>query len=258
MPAASGSAPQPSLVEGKTDYGIDAPGVVLTFLLLGPALIVAGVLMFTLGHGNLWRSLANTGVWSGSFCTAEGLLMLLYAKVGKFRHRDTMLAMHDWRGDEQVLDVGTGRGLLLIGAAKKLTYGHGIGIDIWSSKDLSGNAADNTERNIELEGVAGKLELRSEDARKMSFPDGSFDVVLSNLCLHNIPGSDGRTAACREITRVLKPGGVALISDFQKTSEYARTFRQAGLEVSRSGMFIWTTFPPLRIVKAMKPEASPA
>ena len=144
---------------------------------------------------------------------STGLLMLLYAKWGKFRHRDMMLNMLRWRGDERVLDVGTGRGLLLIGAARRLTTGRGTGIDVWSTKDLSGNSLSRTQANIDVEGVQDKVNIKSDDARKLSFPDASFDVVLSNLCIHNIPASDGRAQACREIARVLKPGGTALISD---------------------------------------------
>jgi cyclopropane fatty-acyl-phospholipid synthase-like methyltransferase len=43
------------------------------------------------------------------------------------------------RGDETVLDVGYGRGLHLIGAAKRLTTGKAPGVDIWQAEDLSGN-----------------------------------------------------------------------------------------------------------------------
>ena len=178
--------------------------------------------------------------------------MIVYAKRGKFRHRDRMLGMIAWRGDEHVLDVGTGRGLLMIGAAKKLRTGKSVGIDIWNDEDLSGNFRDNTLRNATNEGVREKIELLSEDARKMSFSDGCFDVILSNLCLHNIPSHEGRVEACREIARVLKPRGVALISDFQKTGEYASTFVAAGLRVERFGPFFLDTFPPLMIVRATK------
>jgi arsenite methyltransferase len=80
----------------------------------------------------------------------EGVLMIVYAKHGKFLHRDRILAMVDWKGDESVLDVGTGRGLLMIGAAKKLTTGKAAGIDIWSTKDLSGNAMERTLPNADL------------------------------------------------------------------------------------------------------------
>lgn len=66
---------------------------------------------------------------------AQGLLMIYYAKAGKFRCRDRILNFIDWKGQEAVLDVGTGRGLLLIGAAKRTT-GRAVGIDLWSQEDF--------------------------------------------------------------------------------------------------------------------------
>src|SRR5262249_54722402 len=149
-----------------------------------------------------------------------------YSKVGKFRHRDRMLAKIAWRGDEQVLDVGTGRGLLLIGAAKKSARGKATGIDIWSAKDLSANAMEATLANAVLEGVRDRVELKTEDASRMTFADSTFDVVVSNLCIHNIEDPKGRDNACREIARVLKPGGIAVISDFKNTGAYAGVFTQ--------------------------------
>jgi ubiquinone/menaquinone biosynthesis C-methylase UbiE len=163
-----------------------------------------------------------------------------------------MLKMIPWRGDEQVLDVGTGRGLLLVGAARLLKSGNATGIDVWSTKDLSGNSLERTQANIEVEGVKDRVQLKSDDARKLSFPDASFDVVLSNLCIHNIPDAEGRAQACREIARVLKPGGTALISDFIKTGFYQKVFIASGLKVTRTSMNL-LSFPPLRVVKAEKP-----
>src|SRR5271170_6127486 len=208
----------------KLDYGIDAPGVVRNLFVFGVLLLVLGSLFPVLHIGPvifLWHSGALT---TGILCIVEGFLMLLYAKHGKFRHRDRMLRMVDWRGDESVLDVGTGRGLLMIGAAKKLTTGKAVGIDIWSTKDLSGNVMEKTLQNADLEGVRGKVDVQSGDASAMKFPDASFDVVVSNLCIHNIPTREGRDKACREIVRVLKPGGKAIISDFIKTGDYVKAF----------------------------------
>jgi ubiquinone/menaquinone biosynthesis C-methylase UbiE len=86
----------------------------------------------------------------------------------------------------------------------------------------------------------------------MAFPDASFDVVLSNLCLHNIYDEPTRHKALAQIVRVLKPGGIALISDYKRTGEYASQFRNAGLIVEKKrGSFI-TTFPPLNVVIARK------
>jgi SAM-dependent methyltransferase len=228
----------------STDYGVDAPGVIRNFIVLGSALV-------TVSHF-LPRFLGSFGTVTGAVFLFEGLAMFLYAKSGKFRHRDRMLGMISWSGGEQVLDVGTGRGLLMIGAAKRLLSGKAIGIDIWNASDLSGNSMDNTLRNVESEGVKARIELRTEDARHLSFQDGTFDVVLSNLALHNIATAFDRAKACREIARVLKPGGTALISDFQKTGEYAAAFEAAGLVVSRQGPFLLDTFPPLWVVKATK------
>ena len=53
--------------------------------------------------------------------------------------------------------------------------------------------------------------------------------------------------------RVLKPGGLALISDYKRTSEYADEFHNAGLLVEKKRGSLITTFPPLTIVIARKP-----
>lgn len=171
----------------KPDYGIDAPGVVCTLFLTGVALLIAsGIARY---FGSPWQ---QSFFWPGIMLVAESLLMMAYSKWGKLLHRDRMLRLYAWRGDEQVLDVGTGRGLLLIGAAKKLTTGFATGIDIWKASDLGGNTRERTERNLAQEGVAHKCALMDEDASEMGFADGAFDVVVSNLCLHNISNREAR------------------------------------------------------------------
>ena len=67
-----------------------------------------------------WVRCMGSIVWGGSWM-ATATLMLAYAKIGKFRHRERILdAGAACGGGETVLDVGTGRGLLAIGAAKRL------------------------------------------------------------------------------------------------------------------------------------------
>jgi arsenite methyltransferase len=237
----------------KPDYGIDAPGVVRNLFIASVLLPVLSSLFPVLRVGPviiLWKPAALV---TGVLCLIEGVLMIIYAKHGKFLHRDRMLAMVDWKGNEQVLDVGTGRGLLMIGAAKQLTTGKSVGIDIWSTKDLSGNAMEKTLQNADLEGVRSKVDVQNGDASAMKFPDASFDVVVSNLCIHNIPSRSGRDQACREIIRVLKPGGKAIISDFIRTRDYVKAFKAAGAVTSRTGLDFLRTFPPLRIIEVRKP-----
>src|SRR5439155_13314827 len=99
------------------------------------------------------------------------------SKVGKLRFREKLLSEIPWRGDEQVLDVGCGHGLMLIGAAKRLKTGKAIGVDLWQKEDQAGNSREATWENIALENVAERVELKDGDARQLPFADGSFDVV---------------------------------------------------------------------------------
>ena len=236
----------------RVDYGIDAPGVIRNLLVLGVVILAASLLVPPFHVGSALVDLR--GFWlTGTTCLLFGGLMLLYSLRGKFRHRDRMLALAKLRGDEDVLDVGTGRGLLLVGAAKKLVTGRAVGLDIWKTSDLSSNARAKTEAVLEQEGVTDRCRLLERPAQDTGLPDASFDVILSNLCLHNISATGERDAACREIVRLLKPGGVAVISDFRHTGQYAKVFQAAGLTVRRS-YHPWDTFPPLTIVEARKPK----
>lgn len=244
----------PTSLKQRPDYGIDAPKVLRNmFLFGGLALLLTFVPPRTLHVGSLDIDWHTSLAWMGGFLLAEGLLMLFYVKVGKYWHRDRMLALHNWRGDEQVLDVGCGRGLLLAGAARRLRpEGHATGIDIWSNEDMGGNSEAATLHNLELEGVTDRCTLVSEGAQAMRFADASFDVIVSNLCLHNIYDLPTRRKALHEIVRVLKPGGLALISDYKLTGEYAAEFVDMGLTVERRWGNVLATFPPLRIVIARK------
>jgi arsenite methyltransferase len=242
---------------GRQRYGIDAPVVIAAFVVCGGGGAAAAAWALGHGAGTTWRPLLAAALTTGAVFVVQGVLMLAYSLVGKYRHRDRMLDRIAWRGDERVLDVGTGRGLLAVGAALRGAGVRVVGVDIWSAKDLSNNTAEAARRNAELAGVGDRVEVRDGDARRLDFPDASFDVVVSNLCLHNIPRAADRAQACREIARVLAPGGVALVSDFRHTRSYARALASDGLAVRRGAPHLFTTFPPLRIVRAERPP-SPA
>src|SRR5579885_2484667 len=101
----------------KPDYGVDAPNVIRNLLVIGVGVAAITTIWHTIRVGPVTFILfPSLYVCAASFLL-PGILMLVYAKYGKFRHRDRMLGYVSWRGDEQVLDVGTGRGLLLVGAA---------------------------------------------------------------------------------------------------------------------------------------------
>ena len=227
-PPPSGVTTRPP--RGHADYGIDAPGVVRLFLVLG----VVGLAALVTRLAGIWSERTWLGAigWpvmcSGLSMGMTGAVMWWDSRFGKVRRRDRVLAGLPWRGDETVLDVGCGRGLYLIGAARHVPRGRAVGIDVWNASDLSGNAMDATRRNAEIEGVADRVELKTADAREMPFADGTFDCVFSCMALHNIYDAPGREKAIREIARVLRPGGRAVILDMRHTGQYAEVFRAAG------------------------------
>jgi arsenite methyltransferase len=234
----------------KADYGIDAPGEIRNFVILGVAFLFLAIFFPVIKPGVV----IVTGMfWPAGWCLGIAGLMLLYSKVGKFNHAKRMVQLAQIGGHEEVLDVGTGRGLVMIEAAKSLTTGHATGLDIWNAVDLSGNAEKNAKDNISLEGVDGRCSLVDASAQSMPFENGRFDVVLSNMCLHNITPRSEQDKACAEIVRVLRPGGIAVISDFRDFGHYTQVFEKAGLTCTRQ-LFPFDTFPPVTVLTGNKPS----
>lgn len=217
----------------RARYGIDAPGIMLGLALGGGAVVLFGSLLAALAPGT-WRYVGGVVALLGAVPLFFGLLMVVYALVGKVRTRERILDLARLHGDEIVLDVGTGAGLLLVGAAKRTPRGKVVGIDLWAAKDLSDNAAATTMRNVEVEGVADRVEVQTGDARALAFSDATFDRVVSLLCIHNVEGKSDQARACREIARVLKPGGRVVVGDYVPTHAYAAALAEAGLTIVRS------------------------
>ena len=231
----------------KINYGIDAPGVIRNLFI---ASAVGFIVPFTLPSIPVGPIVFDTSgfVWMGVCCGFMAVWMLVYSTYGKKLHRDRLLRLYDWKGNEQVLDVGTGAGLMMIGAAKKIRTGKVTGIDIWNSEDLTDNSGAITKSNAVLEGVFDRVEILNMNATALTFDNNSFDCILSNLCLHNLYVFAERQKACDEIYRVLKPGGKAIISDFKHMSEYKTRFEQSGARCTMQRANYLTTFPPLGVL----------
>src|SRR5262249_28584270 len=158
---------------------IDAPPVIRTLLLLGGTALAAALVLHLLGvHYPLHIPVREIALVMAAnfFLNAAG--MVWYSKVGKLRGRERFLDRIPCRGDETVLDVGCGSGLLLVAAAGGWTSGRAVGVDIWQSADLSDNRPEIPLENARLEGVADRVQVCNGDARRLPFADGSFDVVV--------------------------------------------------------------------------------
>jgi SAM-dependent methyltransferase len=232
----------------RPSFGLDAPLIVAVFALVG--LAGAGLLavQVTTGAGS-----HGLGYWT----TPVGLLtagaMAHSSLRGKVRLRDRALGELQLPAHADVLDLGCGSGLMLLGATERAPRGRGTGIDLWRTVDQAGSNRDRCLANARLLGVAERVTLVDGDMADLPFDDASFDAVLACVSIHNIHERTERDAVIRHAARVLRPGGRLLIIDFTKTKQYAQAAREAGLhEVRRSGLSL-LMYPPVRIVTAVKP-----
>ena len=228
-------------------YGVDAP-----YLIVLPVVFIVFNLVQGFLSGKPWPFIgaALIGVFSG---------FGLHASLrGKFVVWARLLDGLKLRGDERVLDVGCGRGAVLLMTARRLTSGHAFGLDLWRRQDQLGNAAGVTARNAAAEGVADRVSLLTADMTAMPIASGTFDLIVSSLAIHNVPGADARDRAIAEIVRLVKPGGRVVLADMRHIARYRDRLTALGMtDVTLTGLGwqVWWSGPwaATRVVTARRP-----
>lgn len=227
-------------------YGLDAPSVVIGYIVVGAALVVAGLALLTKFYYAGW--MFNLGI----IFLLIGCYMLYGSKVGKYKMREKIIRELSIEGSETALDVGCGRGLMLNGVASKLSTGKAYGIDIWSAKDQSSNSREAAMQNARIEGTESKIEIMNSDMRKMPFPDESFDIIVSSLAIHNLKNSDERKKALTEIARVAKKDCKIAILDLANIDNYADVLSSKGFHIEKITKNQLQIFPPVKVLYAKK------
>jgi len=114
------------------------------------------------------------------------------------------LAFSEVKPGDVVLDLGSGAGIDLLIAVKKVgPTGRVIGVD------MSDAMIENARKNILVAGVEN-VEVRKGIIEELPVDDASVDWVISN-CVINL--SPDKPKVFAEIARVLKPGGRMQVSD---------------------------------------------
>jgi SAM-dependent methyltransferase len=238
----------------KANYGLDAPYAIRNLIIAGIVSLIFIPLLFyipIISQSTLITILVIISLLllSASFLM-PAILMIITSKIGKIKQRNRILDQLHLQGHDLVLDVGCGRGLFLIGVAKRLTTGKAVGIDIWTT-DLSDNTKEALLMNARIENVSDKIEVYDADARRMPFADNAFDIVVSSMVIHNIPNKSEREKALQEMLRVIKSNGRIVIQDFQCIDEYVAFFKAHNCTVDLSKKQ-WIMFPPTQVVWAVK------
>jgi ubiquinone/menaquinone biosynthesis C-methylase UbiE len=131
-----------------------------------------------------------------------------------------------------LLDVGTGTAQLLIkiAALPALEGLRMIGVDYYQ------DMVDEARKAVALERLQGRIEVLQADAHRLPFPDDFADFIISRSTIHHWADP---VQAFKEIHRVLKPGGVALIHDVRRDpapdvlAQFNEQRRLAGVEPCR-------------------------
>jgi SAM-dependent methyltransferase len=112
-------------------------------------------------------------------------------------------------GDGVVLDAGCGAGRTVVALARGYGRASVVAVDRFDAAYIEGGGRQLLERNLDVAGLAGRVEVRPGDLLDLPAPDASFDAAVSAHAMDHL----GRTTlrGLTEIFRVVKPGGRFLL-----------------------------------------------
>jgi SAM-dependent methyltransferase len=125
-------------------------------------------------------------------------------------------ALADLKEGETVLDLGSGAGIDVFLAAKKVgERGRVMGVDMTEDMVARG-------RQLAQEHGFGNVEFRQGDIEHLPVDSAAVDVIISNCVINLTPD---KLASFKEIHRVLRPGGRILIADLVTAGELPQDIR---------------------------------
>ena len=130
--------------------------------------------------------------------------------VGRYekRWRLEAIALLDLKGGETVLDAGTGSGLILPWIAEAMPSGKLVATDL--SEGMLAKARERVA-SVMKEGV--EIEIVKDDVESSSYPDDTFDRIISTFTLTSVPDLK---MCVQELARILKKGGHLVVLDTGK------------------------------------------
>jgi SAM-dependent methyltransferase len=199
--------------------------------------------------------LAVALVAAGAIGLAGALSLALSNTVGPRFQRRALVSAARLQGDETALDLGAGTGFITVALAQALPGGTVHAIDIWSQSALPAPSPDIARRNAEIEGVADRVQIENGHSSAIPYPANTFDIVTDYRVLQSARRRVARAHTVREIARVLKPGGRAVICESLRVIRPVPALvKVEGLRV-REQRLCFTALPPLGIVIIEKPLA---
>jgi ubiquinone/menaquinone biosynthesis C-methylase UbiE/acyl carrier protein len=137
--------------------------------------------------------------------TSEGEIRRLDAQLDLFWKKEYSLYTRAGLTDGMnILDAGCGPGYL---AEKMLTIFPSV---LVTAVEIDPVLIDVAQKRLNAYCTDGRCSIIQNSILQIDCPDNSFDFIISRLVIEHVPDPD---AACRELLRVLKPGGTLVLID---------------------------------------------
>jgi ubiquinone/menaquinone biosynthesis C-methylase UbiE len=160
-------------------------------------------------------------------------------RFDKLRYLDALIRSTAPAG-KKVLEVGCGTGIDLARFAA-------LGAEV-TGVDFSPKAIDLARAHFRQRGLPGALEVM--DATALAFPDRTFDLAYAHGVLQY---ASDPAAIVREMHRVLKPGGLAVLQVYNARSWLRLTSRLTGVPLEHEGAPVFTLYTAAEFRRLLRP-----
>lgn len=132
-----------------------------------------------------------------------------------FIWRKKLISLAKVKPGDLILDVATGTGDVAIGFARRYKNINVTGVD------FSNSMLEIAKKKTVLKGKIGPVDFKFGNALKLPFNDNKFDVVTCVFGIRNVKDSQ---KGIKEMSRVVKKGGLVLIMEFSKPNNLVAPF----------------------------------
>lgn len=136
----------------------------------------------------------------------------IWGMLTETKARKRCLELADIQDGSKVLEVAVGTGSAFVEILKKNPNGKNTGID------LTMEMLNRARKKAKKSGI-GNYTLEPGDAYDLSYPEGTFDVVLNNYMFDLLPEKDFPDLLSG-FFRVLKPGGKLVMANMTKPRQW--------------------------------------